>query len=377
MADLSARKYDAHYRRLGLMPGATPDQVLQAAQALKAKLRPERFNSGPLKDIAPIRIGEIDESAMHLSIYWQRHGAAPPSIQNRAAITPQLLLSTESAYVPQPSHAIEVEFAEPQATTFLVAHEEDSHAQPFVTGNETEIRKSDQESLKNRTVLKNPTEQGDLVGPLEPAFNFSYFLFKQADGAVSPNADVIKSRSIIGLIIMAILWVAIPVLLVKILAFVFEGCGIDRWLDYFSILANVIPICFVPPLVIYEYAFFRQLQFPFAGALRLPVEQAIRECTSRLCAKSTGNSGGWKIESKTLDPMENGMLSVEILASYRGAEGESQLPLKIHMRVEELSAESSFLVYWFELDWKRLFKGRAVSLMKWARFELERLIKES
>ncbi len=356
MADLSARKFDAHYRRLGLMPGATPEEVRRAARALKLKLQPERMNTGPLKDIAPIRMAEIDESTMHLNSYWQRYGTAPPSIQNRsgaafpALSNAQLPLSPESV------------FLEPKASPVLIADGQESVTQLFVAGNETEIRKM---------------ESMDLIGPLEPELNFSFFLFKKTDGAVSPNADVIKSRSIIGLIILGLLWVAIPLFLVKVLAFIFQDCGVDRWLDYASILAHVIPVCFVPPLVIYEYAFFRQLQFPFAGALRLPVEQAIEDCVSRLTCRSIGNPAGWTVEKKSLEYNEDSVKSGEIVAKYTGDDGAAKLPLKIHLRVEELSSKSSFLVYWFELDWQLLFKGRAVSCMKSARFELERLIKES
>jgi len=217
----------------------------------------------------------------------------------------------------------------------------------------------------------------DVIGPLEPELNFSFLLFKKTDGAVSPNADVIKSRSIVGLIILGLLWVAIPLFLAKVLAFIFQDCGVDRWLDYVSILAHVIPVCFVPPLVIYEYAFFRQLQFPFAGAIRLPVEQAIEDCASRLSVRSIGNPAGWTVEKKSLQCSEDSVKSGDLLAKYTGVDGDAKLPLKIHIRLEELSPQSSFLVYWFELDWQLLFKGRAVSRMKAARFELERLIKES
>ncbi len=346
MADLSASKYDAHYRRLGLMPGATPEAVDQAARALKLKLKPERLLSGPLKDIAPIRVAEIDESVMQINNYWQRHSVAPPSIQNRA-LSPLAPGTVSSAL---------------QARPVLPAECQESPTQLFVPGNESEIRK---------------IETKDLIGPSEPEFNFSFFLFKTADGAVSPNADVIKSRSIIGLLVLGLLWVAVPLVLVRVLAFVFQDCGVDRWLDYISILAHVIPICFVPPLVIYEYAFFRQLQFPFAGALRLPVEQAIEDCASRLSVKSSGNSGGWTIERKSLEHVGDFFPSGEIVASYTGVDGEKKLPLRMHVRAEELSQGSCFLVYWFELDWTLLFKGRAVSRMKWARFELDRLIKES
>lgn len=352
MADLSARKYDAHYRRLGLMPGATPEEVSQAARALKLKLQPERLNRGPLKDIAPIRLAEIDESIMHLNSYWQRYGAAPPSIQSRSGAVFPALADGQSPHLPEA-----VSLA-PKPSPVLVADSQEH--QLLVSGNKTEIRKMDH-----------------LIGPVEPELNFSFLLFKKTDGAVSPNADVIKSRSIFGLLILGLLWVAIPLFLVKVLAFIFQDCGVDRWLDYASILAHVIPVCFVPPLVMYEYAFFRQLQFPFAGALRLPVEQAIEECVSRLSVRSIGNPAGWTIEKKSLECIEDSVQSAEIEAKYTGVDGDGKLPLKIHLRVEELSPASSFLVYWFELDWQLLFKGRAVSRMKSARFELERLIKES
>lgn len=356
MADLSARKYDSHYRRLGLMPAATPEEVGRAARALKLKLQPERLNSGPLKDIAPIRMAEIEESVLHLNSYWQRYGTAPPSIQSRSESVFPVLANSPSPLVP------EADFLEPKASPVLVADCQENPTQLFVAGNETEIRK---------------VETLDVIGPLEPEFNFSFLLFKKADGAVSPNADVIKSRSIVGLIVLGLLWVSIPLLLVKVLAFIFQDCGVDRWLDYASILAHVIPVCFVPPLVIYEYAFFRQLQFPFAGALRLPVEQAIEDCASRLSVRSIGNPAGWTVEKISLQRGEDSVKSGELLASYTGVDGDAKLPLKIHLRVEELGPESSFLVYWFELDWQLLFKGRAVSRMKAARFELERLIKEN
>ncbi len=376
MVDLSARKYDAHYRRLGLMPGATLEEVEIAARALKLKLKPERLNNGPLKDIAPIRLTEIDESAMQINNYWQRHNAAPASIQNRAGTTAAIPLSFTQSDLPDPSSsASHAPFSVPpapetvssalQASPVLLAEGPESPESPtqlVVSVNETEISKS---------------EPRDLIGPSEPELNFSFLLFKKADGAVSPNADVIKSRSIIGLLVLGLLWVAIPLVLVKVLAFFLQDCGVDRWLDYVSILAHVIPICFVPPLVIYEYAFFRQLQFPFAGALRLPVEQAIEDCASRLSVQSTGNSGGWTIEKKSLERIEDLVHKGELVASYTGVEGEKRLPLRIRLRAEELSPDSCFLVYWFELDWTLLFKGRAVSRMKWARFELDRLIKES
>ncbi len=338
------------------MPGATPEEIGQAARLLKLKLQPERLNNGPLKDIAPIRMAEIDESTMHLNSYWQRYGAAPPSIQNRSGADSPALSGSQL-----PLRAQEACLAQ-KASSVLVADCQESATQLFVAGNETEISKVD---------------QMELIGPLEPELNFSFFLFKKTDGAVSPNADVIKSRSIIGLFILGLLWVAIPLFLVKVLAFIFQDCGVDRWLDYVSILAHIVPVCFVPPLVIYEYAFFRQLQFPFAGALRLPVEPAIEDCVTRLSVRSIGNPAGWTVEEKSLQCIENSVKSGEIVAKYTGVEGDAKLPLKIHVRVEELSPTSSFLVYWFELDWQLLFKGRAVSRMKSARFELERLIKES
>lgn len=218
----------------------------------------------------------------------------------------------------------------------------------------------------------------ELIGPLEPELNFSFFLFKKTDGAVSPDADVIKSRSVVGLIILGLLWVAIPLFLVKVLAFIFQDCGVDRWLDYVSILAHIVPVCFVPPLVIYEYAFFRQLQFPFAGTLRLPFDEAIDATISRLSVASLGEkSAAWTVDYQRIEIDEDGKRSCQIKASYTGLPGESRLPLKMHMYIEPLEAESSLLIYWFELDWQVLFKGRAVSRIKSARFELDSLIKEN
>lgn len=360
MRDLSARQYDAHYRRLGLAPGSGPAAIDTAAMALRAKLSPERLNEGPLKEIAPIRLVEIGESALLLIDYWQRHGIAPPSIQSRYLAGLHDLAGIEA--VPAITKEAEQDaFKVPRTLPVLIAEpdEKDNQAHLFPPENESEI-----------TFLEP-------VGPQAPQLNFSYSLFKKVDGAVSPNADLIKSRSIIGLIVLAIIWVVIPLLLVKTVAFIFEDCGIERWLDYFSVLAKVIPVCFVPPLVMYEYAFFRQLQFPFAGALRLPVAKAIDNCVERLTVASIGNSAGWTVESKHVQEFNGEVVTGAIVAAYSGTNTDRKVPLKIHMRIEKLSDSSSFLVYWFELDWRLLFKGKAVSRMKSARFELDRLIKES
>jgi len=320
------------------MPGATPDQVRQAAEKLKFKLEPARLNDGPLKDIAPFRLIEIDESALLLSDYWQRHNAAPPSIQSRGL-----------AISPSPPSQVLLEIASTKEETGDGALE---------LGNETEIRKR------------------ELIGPQEPKFNFSFFLFKCVDGQVSPHADVLKSRSIVGLILLGLLWVIFPLALAKLLAFFWQGMGVDNWLAYVTMLCQIVPICFVAPLVIYEYAFFRQLQFPFAGALRKPLEEAIEDCIERLTVKSPGNFAGWTVEKKLVEKNEDG-LKGSLVASYAGFDGDSPLPLRLYLEVEEVSSQSSFLVYWFELDWPLLFKGRAVSRIKSARFELDRLIKES
>lgn len=67
------------------MPGAKPEEVGQAARSLKAKLQPEKLNNSPLKDIAPIRIAEFDESPAHLNSYWQRCGAARQAFRSAQA----------------------------------------------------------------------------------------------------------------------------------------------------------------------------------------------------------------------------------------------------------------------------------------------------
>jgi hypothetical protein len=119
------------------------------------------------------------------------------------------------------------------------------------------------------------------------------------------------------------------------------------------------------------------MQFPFAGALRLPVKQAIDDCIARLTVESIGNSAGWSIESQSLELQEDMAVAGEIVAVYSGGGKNKKLPLKVHLRLEKLAESSSFLVYWFELESRFLSKGRAVSCMKSARFELDRLIKES
>jgi len=322
MAGLSARQYDAHYRRLGLLPGASPAAIETAADSLRKKLSPERLNAGPLKEIAPLRLTEIDESTVLLIGYWQRCGSAPPSVQNRSKAPPSLAVKEAS------------------------------------------------EKPAELTVVK-------VVGPEMPAPSLSFTVFKAIDGAVAPSADVFRPLSIIGLVVLASVWVAVPLIVVKILSFLFADLGIDTWLDYMTVLAKVIPICFVPPFVLYEYAFFRQMQFPFSGAIRLPVQEALERCAERLTVESIGNSAGWSIESRDLEKVADEAVAGEIIASYEGGKTTKGLPLKIHLRLEKLGDSSSFLVYWFELDWRLQFKGKAVSCMKSARFELDRLIKES
>ncbi len=332
MPQPSARQYDAHYRRLGLAPGSSPAKIEAAARNLRSKLQPERLNDGPLKDIAPIRMAEIAESEALLLGYWQQHSIAPPSIQNRQTLP--VLVSSPGA----------------QRMLLLPA-----------TINETEITN---------------TSQVSRLGPQVPRLSFTFFLFKTVDGAVSPNSDLMKTRSIVGLISLAIIWITIPYVLVYAISYPFKDLGL-LWLNCLITVARVLPVCFVPPLVMYEYAFFRQLQFPFAGAIRLPVDRALQEIVVRLTVAGIGNKAGWTIEKQALFRGEKDSLSAEILAVYTGYDIESKLPLKMHIRLEELSKDSSFLVYWFELDWKVLFKGRAVSRMKWARFELDSLIKSN
>ncbi|MCC7527799.1 MAG: hypothetical protein IT342_04715 [Candidatus Melainabacteria bacterium] len=329
MAQVSARQYDAHYRRLGLAPGASVEAVKSALESLQVKLDPDRLTKGPLKDMAPFRLREMAESARLITDYWQLHDEAPPSIQGRHLVQ----LAAQNA-----------------------AAEND----------EIEIRKAEL------------VEGKELLGPAEPKLNFSYLLFKHVDGAVSPHTDVLKPRSIIGLLILGLIWVCVPPLIVKLLSFFLHDVGIERWLEYFSVLAQILPICFAPPLVLYEYAFFRQLQFPFAGTLRLPFDEAIDKSVSRLTAAAMGEkSAAWTVDSQRIEIDEDGRRRCQIKASYTGLPSETRLPLKMHMYIEPLGANSSLLVYWFELDWQVLFKGRAVSRIKSARFELDSLIKEN
>jgi hypothetical protein len=353
VAGLTARQYDAHYRRLGLTPGVSPFEIDEAATKLKEKLRLERFKSGPLKEIAPIRLAEIEESTVLLIGYWQRYNAAPPSIQNQSRGV-ALGLSSQSTQTP-------TAFKEEKTAPTLMVEERVRFDDTALSAIESETGVSLVES----------------IGPEQPKLSFTYSLFRAIEGGVSPTADVFRPLSIVGLIALAFVWVATPIILVKILSIICKDYGMDTWLEYFALLAKVIPICFVPPFVIYEYAFFRQLQFPFVGAVRLPVEQAIDSCVQRLTVESIGNSAGWTVESKEMERSAGEVLSGEVVASYTGTNNDKGLPLKIHMRIEKLSQASSFIVYWFELDWNILFKGRAVSRMKSARFEIDRLIKES
>ncbi|MBX9950718.1 MAG: hypothetical protein K2Y39_16225 [Candidatus Obscuribacterales bacterium] len=353
MAGLSARQYDAHYRRLGLTPGASPSRVDEAANSLREKLSPGRFNKGPLQEICPIRLDEIDESAVLLIGYWQRYHAAPPSVQNRTRPLEQSISS----------HGTMVDLAAMEAKT-------------------SPILLVDEQERANQALLRAEDGRTDLtlvkpIGPELSRLSFSSALFRFIDGSISPTADVFKPLSIVGLIALASVWVALPLILVRIIGFIFADCNIDAWLEYFSLLAKVVPVCFIPPLVLYEYAFFRQMQFPFAGALRLPVKQAMDDCIERLTVESIGNSAGWSIESQSLELQEEEAIAGEIVAVYSGGVKNRKLPLKIHLRLEKLADNSSFLVYWFELESRILSKGRAVSCMKSARFELDRLIKES
>lgn len=343
MAGLSARQYDAHYRRLGLLPGATPAAIETAAEALRTKLSPERLSNGPLKEIAPLRLNEIDESKVLLIGYWQRYGSAPPSVQNRAKTAGDGLSRNDSA-----SSAVLLEAKTPPSLALEEASDKPAEI----------------------AVLK-------VVGPEMPAPSLSFTIFKALDGAVAPSADVFRPLSIIALVVLASVWVAVPVIVVRSLALLFADLGIDTWLDYMTVLAKVIPICFVPPFVLYEYAFFRQMQFPFAGAIRLPVQEALERCAESLTVESIGNSAGWSIESRELEKVADETVAGEIIALYEGGKTAKSLPLKIHLRLEKLGDSSSFLVYWFELDWRLQFKGKAVSCMKSARFEMDRLIKES
>jgi len=322
MAPLSARQYDAHYRRLGLRPGASVDDVEAAAAELCARLEPERLNAGPLRDVAPFRITEIRDSAQLIKDYWQLHSAAPPSIQGQ-------------------------------------------HIALLANGDETEIRNME---LLNR---QKP------LGPEEPRFNLSYSLFKFVDGPVSPHTDLLKPRSIIGLLILGIIWIWLPQFIARLLSLMFRDLGIDTWLAYFTVLAQILPICFAPPLVMYEYAFFRQLQFPFFGTLRLPFRTALDKCLSRLTTSSGEIFAGWSIEDKVVEIDESGYQTADIVAVYSGISGEAKLPLRLHLHLERLNSGSTLLVYWFRLNWQVLFKGRVVSRMKSARFELDRLIKEN
>jgi len=370
MAQVSARQYDAHYRRLGLAPGATVEEVKNALETLQVKLDPDRLNKGPLKDMAPFRLQEMAESARLITDYWQLHGEAPPSIQGRhlallaarnaAAENPEsALLYHSSDIATGPGEPAEGRSCVPHGGQVVANGDENN-------GDESEIRKS--ELLEGKKLL----------GPAEPKLNFSYFLFKNVDGAVSPHTDVLKPRSIIGLMLLGLIWVCVPPLIVRLLSLVLHDFGIERWLEYFSILAQILPICFAPPLVLYEYAFFRQLQFPFAGTLRLPFDEAIDATISRLSVASLGEkSAAWTVDYQRIEIDEDGKRSCQIKASYTGLPGESRLPLKMHMYIEPLEAESSLLIYWFELDWQVLFKGRAVSRIKSARFELDSLIKEN
>ena len=365
MAQISARQYDAHYRRLGLAPGATVDQVEEALRAIRYKLQPERLNNGPLKEIAPIRLQELAESARVIVDYWQLHSCAPPSILGRY----QSLLAAEKREVEVAETPPQLGFVPPvgsQSEHTAVVALTPTALDVMTDGDESEIRKAELVE-----VLKP-------IGPSEPKLNFSYFLFKHVDGAVSPHADILKPRSIIGLLILGMIWVWIPPLIIRLLGFFLHDFGLETWLQYFSILAQILPICFAPPLVMYEYAFFRQLQFPFLGTLRLPYDQAVDQCVSRLTVSTESNAvAAWTVDSKHCEIDGSGAKRCEIKASYSGLPGESKLPLKLHLYIETLGADSSFLAYWFDLDWQVLFKGRTVSRIRSARFELDRLIKEN
>lgn len=365
MSILSARQYDAHYRRLGLRPGSNIAEISAAANSLRAKFHPDRLNAGPLQATASFRLSEIAHSEMLLLDYWQLHKAPPPSIQSRYCFFPpnqQIQLDSSSVKdIDTPRSDYKPEDPS-QLSILTVAPVEVSAGLPA----------SAQASDETEITLASP-----LIGPVEPNLSFTYSLFRTVDGSVSPHPDVLKSRSIVGLILLALIWVVMPVLLAKALSFLLHDFGIDNWLSYLSILAYVLPACFVPPYVIYEYAYFRQLQFPFAGALRLPLGEAIEAVERRLSEHSRENAGGWSIQSKEQESNGQNVVSSDMTAVYSGKPGDPGLPLKIYLRLEKLDEQSTFLAYWFSLDWRILFKGRAVSRIKTARYELDRLIKEN
>lgn len=108
----------------------------------------------------------------------------------------------------------------------------------------------------------------------------------------------------------------------------------------------------------------------------MPLASANTEIIRALTHHSDGTSTGWTIESQDFKTKNKGGL-ITAKKVFRATIPVQSFVVLMKLRLDPLSHESSCISYWFEIERASIYKGALLSAIKHAKFEMEKLVKES
>jgi hypothetical protein len=356
MPDLTARQYDTHYRKLGLPSGASLSEIDKEYKFLALMMHPDRLTPGPLQERALARLKEINNARDALVDYWKKNGKAPPSVQKRTTNeTPPPDLTPRPASQPcnQPEPESQYHSPPPPAPSPGPEKGPPSNSDAFYA----------------------EPDYDQKIGPQQISTNPLYAIFKIIDKRNDAESEIITFGAILGLIAVSAVLVWIPVLLISLVLGVAPHV-VSNALGGIIVLLLCTLMCVIPLWIRSEFAFFKQLQAPFIGALRLPLAASKAEISSAISKLSDDQLLGWKIVSQEFPNQDRGGL-ITARKTFESTSPVQSYAALVKIRIDPLSHESSCMAYWFETEKAPLYKGRLLSSIRQTKFELERLIKDN
>ncbi|MBC8000136.1 MAG: hypothetical protein IAF58_19435 [Leptolyngbya sp.] len=100
------------------------------------------------------------------------------------------------------------------------------------------------------------------------------------------------------------------------------------------------------------------------------------EIIRALTHHSDGTLTGWTIESQDFKTKNKGGL-ITAKKVFTATTSVQSFVVLMKLRLDPLSHESSCISYWFETERASIYKGALLSAIKQAKFEMEKLVKES
>lgn len=237
MADITARQYDAHYRKLGLPSGASLEEIDKEYKFLALMMHPDRLTPGALQERALARLKEINNARDALSDYWKKNGKAPPSIQKRTTNETAPPFTSPSQPDSPPERPVE--------PTPKPATEPQPEPQP-------------QPRSSNPDAFAAEPDFDQKIGPRELSANPLYAIFKIIDKKNDSESEILTFAAIIGLICLSAALVWIPVVLISFVLGVAPHV-VSNYLGGTIVIALCTYMCILPLWIRSEFAFFKQL----------------------------------------------------------------------------------------------------------------------